>query len=178
MVLIHGSLLDCRYWQPHLASLGKVAHVVAPSRRSHWPADIKAVPENHTTDAHAADMAYFIEALNSGPVHLLGHSYGGYVALRVAISQPDLIKSLILMEPGGPIEGMAVSGYLKDRGIFEGAAKRIMEGETSSGVSLFMDAVCGTPAWADCDEGYKSMTLENAPHAERADQRGQTAIQC
>lgn len=162
LVLIHGSLLDCRYWRPHLAALGKFAHVVAPSRRSHWPADPKAVPKGYTTDTHAHDMGCFIEALDSGPVDLLGHSYGGYIALRMAISRPDLIRSLILVEPGGPIEGMAVSGYLKDPWVFARVAKLIAGGQTSLGVALFMDTVCGTPEWADCDEDYQSMTLDNA----------------
>jgi pimeloyl-ACP methyl ester carboxylesterase len=33
------------------------------------------------------------------PVHLVGHSYGGGVALHIAHRRPDLLKSLVLIEP-------------------------------------------------------------------------------
>ena len=50
---------------------------------------------------HTADIAGFICALEAGPVHLLGHSRGGHIAFRVAQNSPDLIRTLILVEPGG-----------------------------------------------------------------------------
>ncbi len=36
------------------------------------------------------------------PVHLMGHSYGGHVALNVALNMKDSLKSLILVEPAVP----------------------------------------------------------------------------
>ena len=50
---------------------------------------------------HTADIAGFIGALKAGPVHLLGHSRGGHIAFRVAQNFPDLVRTLILVEPGG-----------------------------------------------------------------------------
>ena len=34
-----------------------------------------------------------------GPIHLVGHSYGGAVALRFAMQQPERLRSLVLIEP-------------------------------------------------------------------------------
>ena len=35
----------------------------------------------------------------TGPIHLVGHSYGGAVALRFAMQQPERLRSLVLIEP-------------------------------------------------------------------------------
>lgn len=35
----------------------------------------------------------------TGPMHVIGHSFGATVALRLAVEQPDLLRSLTLIEP-------------------------------------------------------------------------------
>jgi len=45
-------------------------------------------------------LAGFIRALDAGIVHLVGGSYGGIIATNVALQYPDLVKSLVLSEPG------------------------------------------------------------------------------
>ncbi|WP_298298438.1 alpha/beta hydrolase [uncultured Litoreibacter sp.] len=44
----------------------------------------------------ARDMAV---GLLERPAHIVGHSYGGYVALRLAVDHPELVRSLTLIEP-------------------------------------------------------------------------------
>lgn len=64
-------------------------HGVAPA----WP--------GAATDVVAADAAR-IAALAAdavGDVHLIGHSYGGAIALRVGLHRPDLVTSLAVYEP-------------------------------------------------------------------------------
>jgi 3-oxoadipate enol-lactonase len=46
----------------------------------------------------AEDAAALIEALALGPVHFCGLSLGGIVGMRLAISRPDLIRSLVLLD--------------------------------------------------------------------------------
>ena len=46
---------------------------------------------------HAVELA---EELGGGePIDLFGHSFGGTVALRIAMERPDLVRSLTLVEP-------------------------------------------------------------------------------
>jgi pimeloyl-ACP methyl ester carboxylesterase len=53
----------------------------------------------YSVKALAATVIRLIEALQRGPVHLIGNSMGGAVAIRVAASRPDLVKTLTLISP-------------------------------------------------------------------------------
>jgi len=48
---------------------------------------------------HVDDLVALIEARKMAPAHLVGHSLGGLIALLVAIQRPDLVRSLVLIEP-------------------------------------------------------------------------------
>ncbi len=56
----------------------------------------------YTLPALSARTARLIEHLDRGPVHLLGNSLGGAVAVRVAASRPELIRTLTLVSPAMP----------------------------------------------------------------------------
>jgi 3-oxoadipate enol-lactonase len=49
-------------------------------------------------DTLAADAAALVKQLNAAPCHFAGLSMGGFVAMRMGIRYPDLVRSLILME--------------------------------------------------------------------------------
>lgn len=57
-----------------------------------------------TAPASAAEAAAFVaalvEALGTGPVIAGGHSYGGAVAIELALSRPDLVAGLVLLHTG------------------------------------------------------------------------------
>lgn len=61
---------------------------------------------DYSLGGHARSVAALIEALigtqGHGPVHLFGNSLGGAVALRVAVSRPELVRSVVLVSPALP----------------------------------------------------------------------------
>lgn len=52
--------------------------------------------------SHAAVLGDFLAALDCGPVHLVGNSLGGTVALLLAARRPQLVRTLTLISPAVP----------------------------------------------------------------------------
>lgn len=57
---------------------------------------------SYTIPALAARVIRWIEYTDRGPVHLFGNSLGGAVAVRVAGTRPDLVRTLTLVSPAMP----------------------------------------------------------------------------
>ena len=81
VVLVHGSASDRRTWVDTRQVLSESSRVVAYSRRYHWPNDPPNDDDDYSMSAHVDDLLAVIATLDGGPVDLVGHSYGGFVAL-------------------------------------------------------------------------------------------------
>src|SRR5918993_4154828 len=99
VLLVHGSANDLRAWTEVLDALAHDVHVVAYSRRYHPPGP--PIPEgaDYAFEEHYADLAALTQALAPEGAHLVGHSYGALLALVLAARRPELVRSLVLMEP-------------------------------------------------------------------------------
>jgi non-heme chloroperoxidase len=99
VILVHGGLGDYRTWAAQMTPLSKYFRVIAYSRRYHFPNKWVGDASDYSLKLHAKDLIAFIHTLGRGPVHLVGHSYGGAVAAIAAAEYPELIRSLVLIEP-------------------------------------------------------------------------------
>jgi pimeloyl-ACP methyl ester carboxylesterase len=98
LILIHGSVVDIRYWKEQTPVLSKYYKVITYSRRYNYPND-NPMDSNHSAIVEAKDLLGLMDALKIERANVLGHSYGGYTALLFAIANPDRVKKLILAEP-------------------------------------------------------------------------------
>jgi len=98
LILIHGSIVDYRYWQEQVPVLSRHFQVITYSRRYNYPNDNKLEP-NHSAIVEAGDLLGLMNALKIEKANILGHSYGGYTALWFATDHPERVKKLILAEP-------------------------------------------------------------------------------
>jgi pimeloyl-ACP methyl ester carboxylesterase len=99
VVLVHGSASDYRTWGAQRRALAKDYRVVAYSRRYHWPNEPIPGGADYAMAEHVADLRQLLLSLDTGPAHLVGHSYGAFVCLLLAIEAPQLCRSLVLGEP-------------------------------------------------------------------------------
>ncbi len=74
---------------------------IAVSLRHCWPEKWDGEGDDFTVQQHTSDIASFIAGLQAGPSICLATPAVGISPFRVAQNFPDLIRSLILVEPGG-----------------------------------------------------------------------------
>ncbi|HEY4251492.1 MAG TPA: alpha/beta hydrolase [Roseomonas sp.] len=164
LILIHGSLQDQRYWAPQMAAFGARYRVIAPSLRHYWPARWDGQGGGFTIAQHVADTVALIRAFGPGPVRLLGHSRGGHIAFRVAEMHPDLLRALVLVEPGGELD--ASFGGEPRQGeqlaAFTAAAEQIRAGRIEDGLAVFAAHTGGPGAWERRPEPRRQVARDNA----------------
>lgn len=165
LVCVHGSLCDFRIWSCVLGPLSRHYRVITPSLRHFFPEHWDGSGDDYKMAQHIADTIGFIEALDVGPVHLMGHSRGGHIAFRVAQQRPELVRRLVLAEPGGDVDASlapqapVVSGT---RAMAASAAEKIAAGDVDGGLTRFIDALEGDGAWRALRGDEKQMLRDNA----------------
>lgn len=107
LVFVHGSASDLRTWRGQLEAIGATHRAIVYSRRYARPNEPIADGADDPMPPHVDDLVSFLRKVDAAPAHLVGHSWGGFVALLAAIRQPGLVRSLVLMEP--PVLSLFVS---------------------------------------------------------------------
>lgn len=109
MVLVHGLSGSTLWWarnRPVLAERYLVLSVDLPGF---------GTMRRHRRDfvlAEAAEWLHaWLAARDPGPVHLIGHSMGGYICLRLAADHPAAVRRLVLAAPAGIPNGRSLVGH-------------------------------------------------------------------
>ena len=166
LVCVHGSLNDFRVWGCVIGPLSKQHRVICVSLRHFFPEQWDGKGDTYSIDQHVDDVIAFVEKLNAGPVDLMGHSRGGHICFRVAQRRPDLLRKLILAEPGGELDATLDPAYqpgpspLAAR--IAASAEVIARGDIDGGLQIFMEALEGPGAWKRLPATPKQLLRDNA----------------
>ncbi len=95
LVFLHGYPLSRGAWQKQIDALRSSYRVIAPDLRGFGDSDTQPGPT--TMSQFAADVHDLLQQLTTGPVVLIGHSMGGYVALAFARQFPEMLCGLVLV---------------------------------------------------------------------------------
>ena len=160
LVILHGLYGAKRNWASIAARLAARRRVITVDLRNHGDSPWDA---RHDYPALAVDVARLIEARVGGPADVLGHSMGGKAAMILAVSRPEFVSRLVVVDiapapsPGTaavaprvlravPLAGLtrraeveeALAGTVPDRAVRAFLAANVRSG-TGSG--------CGGLAW-------------------------------
>lgn len=149
VLLIHGAILADAYApllaQPALTEHYRLIHYhrrgFAGSSRHAGPCSIAQ---------QAADARALLDHLGIARAHVVGHSYGGAIALQLALDAPERVASLALLEPAGIA---APSGERFRTEVAQPSAELFAAGDTAGAVALFLHGVCGPQMRDVADQG-------------------------
>lgn len=100
ILCIHGTGSSAAFWVDATHELATHGRTVVYDRRGFARSE-RPEPFVTSVHQHADDAAALIEALGAAPAIVIGRSYGGNVALDLALRYPDQVRALALLE-GGP----------------------------------------------------------------------------
>lgn len=142
VVLLRCSGSSGAQWKALAAALGPRYRAIAPELSGYG-----------SLAAEAGPVRSVIGRLQE-PVHLVGHSYGGAVALHVARTRPELVRTLTLVEPSAfhllrNGDATDVAALREITAVAADARAALAVGDYSGGFGRFVDYWSGPGSWAD-----------------------------
>lgn len=158
LVCIHSSGSSSGQWRALMESMSDRYRVLAPDlygcgKSPAWPGDRELLLDD--------EIALLASALHSAEqIHLVGHSYGGLIALRFASRNPGRVASLVVYEP-------TCFFVLADKPGFEAASREIRDvreetsrlveaGDLEGSARRFLDYWVGPDAWSKTPEAGRA----------------------
>ncbi len=155
-------------WRPVASSLQDRFRTVAVNPSAYGDTEPFAGPAPMTLADEAAALAAVIRAElpdGRGPrAHVVGHSYGGTIALVLALARPDLVGRLTLLEPA-PYPLLRDAGETALAGEIEGRNRHFIEtvragGRDAEAMERYLDYFNDRPGfWRSLDERVQERML-------------------
>jgi pimeloyl-ACP methyl ester carboxylesterase len=102
VVLVPGSCSTGAAWRPLISRWNGGFRCVTTSLLGYGGTAERRSADNTEIGLEAEIIETVIHHADSGPVHLVGHSFGGLAALVVALRHPHLLRSLTILEAPAP----------------------------------------------------------------------------
>jgi pimeloyl-ACP methyl ester carboxylesterase len=112
-LFLHGGQLTAQTSDYVCLGLRTQVRAVALDLRGHGDSDRS---EDYSFDSHVADVAAVLDAFAWPKAHLVGMSYGGFIAAHFAAAAPRRISSLVTIDVG---PGVVFEGTARIRGFFQ-----------------------------------------------------------
>ncbi len=167
VLLLHCSASSGRQWDRLAGMLGDGLCPIAPDLYGYGSAPSWTGPGALNL---AAETGLAAAALpdDADALHIVGHSYGGAVALRLAVEQPWRVRSLTLVEPVAFHvlgEGVAADRRILDsvRRLAGAMVEGIRSGDYHQAMGLFVDYWNGDGAWQRMQPETQRRLSRHAP---------------
>lgn len=95
LLLVHGLGSSSRDWEKQIGYFADRYRVIVFDVRGHGKSG--KPPGPYSIPLFATDTAKMLKALEVGPAHVVGISMGGMIAFQLAVSQPMMVRSLVIV---------------------------------------------------------------------------------
>ena len=113
LLFIHGNLSSSVFWERTMTALEDDFFCVAPDLRGFGATEPLKIDATLGLNDIAGDILALVAALKTTRVHLVGHSMGGGVAMKMMLLRPDILSSVTLVNTISPY---GYAGSVDERG--------------------------------------------------------------
>jgi pimeloyl-ACP methyl ester carboxylesterase len=159
IVMLHAGASSAEQWRKVGSHLESSYRLLLPDLYGHGETEPWRGPAALTHDDNADALRAVIEAECDGPVHMVGHSFGGATAIRFALTNPHHVRRLVLIEPilFKILPPVGQSKIFSDRQkMVDGFLAKAKAGEEVAAWSGFIDYHNGAGTWAALSEKAKA----------------------
>ena len=115
VLFVHGVATLGELWAADLAPLASDCRIIAYDRRGYGSSSSSP----RSWEIHADDAITLIEGLNAAPAVVIGYSAGAIIALELALRRPDLVSSIVLLDPAVNLKQSMTPGFLTTFGMVQ-----------------------------------------------------------
>jgi esterase len=157
IVGLHGGGSSAAMWVEAAPELARHGRTILYDRRGSFRSERR---EPYSTNVHeqADDAAALIDALGAAPAIVIGRSYGGAIAVDLALRYPDRVRALVLLEGDVPsVSETAAKEWA------ELEARLLAERDPRRAAELLMREVLGDTGWERVPRQVKEILTGNGP---------------
>ena len=159
ILCIHGTGSSAAFWVDATHELATHGRTIVYDRRGFARSER---PEPFVTDVHqhTDDAAALIDALEAAPAIVIGRSYGGNVALDLALRYPDRVRALALLEGGPETLSESAMQWVTE---LEDELYAAAEEDITTVAETLIRGVAGDGAWEGFPEQARQIFTDNGP---------------
>jgi pimeloyl-ACP methyl ester carboxylesterase len=148
-------------WATAVQELANLGRVIVYDRRGCTRSQRPQPYPRTSVPEHADDAAALLQALEAIPALLIGRSYGGEIAIDLALRYPDRVQALVLLEGAPSSLSPQAQPWLED------LTNSVRSTAAASGIEavaeFFLRRVLGNATWEQFPEAAKRMFTDNGP---------------
>ncbi len=174
LLFVHGFPLNGDCWSKQLDAFKSTNRVLTPDLPGFGASG--PLVGSATMARYAEDLFTLCQHLETGPVVMVGHSMGGYIALAFARSYPLFLRGLVLVSTKAAADAPAVAATRRE------TATKVQGGGFGALVKGLMPKMLSArPSNPGLDQAVRNIMWTSSPHgvvaallgmADRPDQRG------
>ena len=161
VIALHCALGRAAGWKQYAGIFGDQVTISAPD----WPGHGKSAPWSEAGLMRHTARNIVDELIGDEPIDLVGHSYGGSIALEFAARAPEKVRSLTLIEPiylavAGADNRPILDDYLAQ---MQPHFEALAAGRNEEAAQIFIDVWGGDTRWEDLPAQAQSGLSQQIP---------------
>ncbi|HSI54832.1 MAG: alpha/beta fold hydrolase [Ramlibacter sp.] len=167
VILLHSTGSSGAQWRALASELSERHRVIVPNLYGYGRTPIWR-GRGRFTLAREVDLLVPLLEHAGEPAHIVGHSYGGAVALHMARARPRSIRSLTMIEPATfhlLLDGSAADqrAYARIRSVACEVWRSLATGDYENGARTFVDYWSGAGSWRAMPPRQQLLTMQRMP---------------